>query len=360
MAGAVRPLPAAESYRPAPGTDGAGCRPAAEPRAKTYAGQVDEQQARRELRTALKRRRRQQWGALGLLIALVIGSGVVAATSYAAQGTFSGEQLLPLFYGALTVVVWRAFLRPTDLTGPLVACRVAHPSGTGGTGLRFRRPDGALLGVRLSDDKGAPLNPGDELWLVDPREGRRVIGFTWNRLLQRSEPVASVTPARLLLPPGSVPRAYAYHAPQDSLPAASPRETPPRPMAIRPLGPPPLATPDGIDEDQARWALRHGVRGKAAPPREVPLEVVTVDSPPPSPYASRTQPITVRRADGRRSTWTVTMDTWPERGSTAWAGRVDGGDGDGERVWLVVPTCVGDVLVVAPRGPARPAEPDRS
>lgn len=314
---------------------------------------MDEQRARRELRAALKRRRAQQRLTLGLLAGIALASLVIAGISMARHRAFSGEQLLPLIYGGLLYVVWRLAGPSMDTRGELVACRVVHPHGMDGRGLRIRRPDGALLAVPFVADK-TMLNTGDEVWFVAPQDGRRLIGVTWDPLLGRGQPVTSALAARLVVPPGAVPGGALGAAPE--------------PLAIRPLGPPPLPMPDGIDERQARAALaqqrwlgrlgrsaRPGQlarsRSRAVTPPDVPLEVVAVDGDPPSAYAPRTGPIVVRRADGTRLTWPVTLQTWPARGSTAWATRVS----EGEHVRLVVPTPAGDVVVVEPGGPATPA-----
>ena len=341
---------------------------------------MDEQQARRELRAALKRRRLQQRFALGLLGVVFLGSLIAAGVSYAQEGAFRGEQLLPLIYGAMFLLMWR-ITRRMDASGALVVCRVVHPYGVGGRGLRIRLPDGALLDASLADDKGAVLNAGDQVWFANPRPGQRLIGVAWDRFQQRGEPVVSVTPARLVVPAGAVPSVFGPDVVQDALGsgagsrpgsvagsgAGSPPGSlsgapsgsvagarpgqPPRPLAIRPLGPPPLPCPDGIDESQARAALRSADGRRAVTPPDVPLEIVTIDSPPPSAYAPRRADITIRRADGTRLTWPVTMERWPDRGSTAWATRGEAG----ESIRLVAPTSAGDVVVIDPLAPASQA-----
>lgn len=253
-----------------------------------------------------------------------------------------------MVYGAVAYAIWRFGLRPLDTSGPLVRCRVVHPYGVAGRGLRIRRPDGAILAVALADDKGAAVDAGDEVWCVDPREGRRLLGVRWNPVLLRGEAIVGTTAPRLVIPPGAVPRSMLSRAVQDQLPGAHDRR---RPLVIAPLGPPPPEPPDGVDERQARVGLAHGKLRSATAP-DVPLEIVTIDSEPPSAYAPRRADVTVRRADGTRLTWSVTMEHWPAMGTSAWSTRA----ATGEQVRLVVPTPAGDVVVVEPHEPARRAD----
>lgn len=152
----------------------------------------------------------------------------------------------------------------------------------------------------------------------------------------------------MVIPPGAVPKGLSPRGVQDVI------TPPPRPLAIRPLGLPPPEPPDGIDENQARAALRGGKGAGGAGGDVAPLAVVTIDSAPPSAYAARRGEIVVGRRDGARFTWAVTIDRWPALGSTAWATPV----GEENRVRLVLPTPAGDVVVVEPHEAARPAQED--
>ena len=308
-----------------------------------------------------------------LVGSLLLGTLVGAAAEFAAEGRVGSMAVLPLVYAALIVVLRRLYIRRVDTGAELVRCRVVHPYGVGGAGLRIRCPDGALLAVALSDDKGAAVSEGDDLWCHDPQEGRPLTGVRWNPVLGRGEAVMGIGRSRLVVPPGAVPAALARDlsppaGPQDRLlgevtgspaarpPGAASPSAPPRPLAIKPLGPPPPPRPDGIDEQQARAALAArlpsrwpGRRALPATP-DVPLEVVTVTSPPPSPYAPRRGQVTVRRATGDSFAWETTLQRWPTAGSTVWATPV----AESQQVRLFVPTPAGDILVAEPHGPARP------
>lgn len=359
---------------------------------------MDEAQARRELRTALKGRRRQQVGALVLVGAVLLGSLAGAIAETVVAGRISSMAALPLIYAAMMVVLGRLYFRRVDTEAELVRCRVVHPYGVGGVGLRIRRPDGALLAITLSDDKGAVVNEGDDVWCLDPKEGRPLAGVRWNPVLRRGEVVMGIGRSRLVVPPGALPAALArdftahgpHDTPQDRLHDEDPGSSPlgssplgsaplgsaplgsshagsshpgpvgrpsPRPLAIKPLGPPPPTPPDGIDEHQARAALaapppsRLPSRRTSPTPPDVPLQVVTIVSAPPSPYAPRRAQITVRRATGESFSWETTLQRWPTAGSTAWATPL----ADGQPARLVLPTPAGDVVVAEPHGPARPA-----
>lgn len=295
-----------------------------------------------KLRKLVKAHRRRHRAVIAFTGTLAVINLVLGLREWFVHQVFSVDSLMGLIsWAGVTYVIWPRPWRCPPLEGPLEPCRVVRPATWYGAPLRIRRPDGALFRVHVWSRGAALLNVGDTLWCAALRDGGMFVGMDPDQSGTRGELAAGAVPLKQVVPPGRVPRSWAGKAPQDAL-AGSPRR-----LSIQPLSSPAMQ-PDGIDAAQAAAALVADLRPRDRPPPDSPLEGVVIDGDRPPSGHRHGGRVVVRRTDGQRFAWNIRCAQWPSRGTAVWATRV----APGIRVWLVAPTPTGDVVAIAPAGPA--------